>query len=87
MRFGKVYFVPLSISLGPCNCIYDNKAMKINFHMNNWSDFISHIYYITNQYPEQGIYINSVKLVLVLSIYLMNSLLIIFLKYYYLLHL
>ena len=30
--FGKVYFDPLHVSFGPCDCIYDKKTKRTSFH-------------------------------------------------------
>ena len=35
MHFGKVYFDPLRVSLGPCGCIYDNKTIKLSYHVHD----------------------------------------------------
>ena len=70
MRFEKVYFAPLPLSLGHCGCIYDSKNMKFNCHMNYWLNFNVNQAHLKYHWPisRKGIYYNSVKLLLVLSI-------------------
>ena len=71
MRFEKVYFAPLLLSLGHCGCILDSKTMDFNCHMNNRLNFNmskTHLKY-HSPIPKKGIYNNSVKLLLALSIF------------------
>ena len=51
------------------------KAMKFNRHMNNWSDLNMNQKYLIyhTPIPRKGIYISSVKLLLVLSIHVVIS--------------
>ena len=70
MRFRKVYFAPLPFSLGHNGCIYDSKNMKFNCHMNNLFNFNMSLTHLKYHLPitRKGIYNNSVKLLLALSI-------------------
>ena len=70
MRFGKVYFDPLRVSLGHCGCIYDNKTIKLNYHVHNLLDFYGNqtVFLYLSQIPEKCINKHSVKLLLALSI-------------------
>ena len=66
-------FDSLQVSLGPCGCIYDNQFMTLNYNylMHNWSDLnrnSKNILYVTQKYLEAGTHMNSVKLLLALSI-------------------
>ena len=71
LRFEKVYFALLSLSLEPWGCIYDSKTHKsqlpcellIRLYM-----YLAHLMY-HSLIPRKGIYVKSVKLLLVLSIY------------------
>ena len=75
MHFGKIYFDPLRVSLGPWGCIYDNKTIKLSYHVHNLLDFnrnqtvFLHLSYI----PGKCIYKHSVKLLLALCIFSFRS--------------
>ena len=70
MHFGKVYFNPLRVSLGPCGCIYDNKTIKLSYHVRDWLDFNRNqtVFLYLSLIPGKGVYKHSVKLLLALSI-------------------
>ena len=69
-QFGKVYYSSLSVSLGHFCCIYDNRTIKFKDLMNNWSDFNVNPTNLMYHLPVSEKGINSVKLLLILSIFL-----------------
>ena len=55
MHFVKVYFDSLRVSLGPCGCIYDNKTIKLSYHVRNYWTLIGirQFSYISHKYLEK----------------------------------